>query len=632
MNKETQTEHPAHKSTASDTAHDAASAKHEHDMVNPASLEHIRHSLAHLLATATVSLYPDTLLTIGPAVENGFYYDMDFSAHATPLKDADLPVIEQKMRDILKEWTIASKRGTAPRAAQFLHKEVSAEEARALFANNPYKLELIEEISARGEKITLYTVGAGTQHEFTDLCRGGHADDMSAIDQNSFTINRLAGAYWRGDEKNKMLTRVYGFAFHTKEELKAYTVQIEEAKKRDHKKIGKELNLFTFSELVGPGLPLWTPKGTILRECLNDYVMELRSKYGYQKVSIPHITKKDLYEKSGHWDKYKDDLFKIETREKHVYAMKPMNCPHHTQIFDSEMRSYRDMPQRYCETTAVYRDEQSGELSGLSRVLCITQDDAHVFCRVNQINEEVESVWSIITQFYSTFGFTQMTPRLSRRDPETLDKYLGESSNWDFAEEKLKSVIESHTKEWIDGPGESAFYGPKIDFMAKDALGRNHQVATIQLDFVQPERFGLYCINEKGEKETVVMLHVAIMGSIERFLSVIIEHFAGAFPVWMSPIQAMVVPIGERQFEYAEEVFAALKQAGVRVKKDLSSDSLGKKIRNAKTDKIPYVLVIGDKEIETKTVTVESRTGNEGAVDVAAFIERIMHETKNRTL
>lgn len=593
------------------------------------SIEHIRHSLAHLLATATVSLYPDTLLTIGPAVENGFYYDMDFTA---PLKDADLPVIEQKMRDILKEWTIASKKGSAPDAVHFLRKEVSVDEARALFVNNPYKLELIEDINAKGEKITLYTVGSGTAHEFTDLCRGGHADDMSTIDPNSFTVTRVAGAYWRGDEKNKMLTRVYGLAFSTKDELKAYQALMEEARKRDHKKIGKELNLFTFSELVGPGLPLWTPKGTILRETLNDYVMELRAKYGYQKVSIPHITKKDLYEKSGHWEKYKDDLFKIETREKHVYAMKPMNCPHHTQIFDSEMRSYRDMPQRYCETTAVYRDEQSGELSGLSRVLCITQDDAHVFCRVNQIDEEVENVWSIISNFYSTFGFTQMTPRLSRRDPQNPDKYLGGSTNWDLAENTLKEVINSHTDKWIDGPGEAAFYGPKIDFMAKDAIGRNHQVATIQLDFVQPERFGLYCINEKGEKETVVMLHVAIMGSIERFLSVIIEHFAGAFPVWMSPIQVKVVPIGERQFDFAYEVFTALKKAGIRAEVDLSGDSLGKKIRNAKTDKIPYTLVIGDKEIESKTVTIESRTGNEGAVSVEQFIARVTSEINTRSL
>jgi threonyl-tRNA synthetase len=569
-----------------------------------------------------MNVYPSTLLTIGPAVENGFYYDMDF---VEPLKDSDLEGLETKMRDILKEW---SKK----LAGTFQHKEVSVDEARALFANNPYKLELIEEINSKGEKITLYTVGEGSDYVFTDLCRGGHCDNMNTIEFGSFKLNRIAGAYWRGDEKNKMLTRVYGLAFETKDELVAYEHQMEEARKRDHKKIGKDLNLFTFSELVGPGLPLWTPKGTQLRESLNDYVMELRSKYGYQKVSIPHITKKDLYEKSGHWEKYKEDLFKIETREKHVYAMKPMNCPHHTQIFDSEMRSYRDMPQRYCETTAVYRDEQSGELSGLSRVLCITQDDAHVFCRVNQINDEVENVWNIISNFYSTFGFSHIVPRLSRRDPETPEKYLGNSKNWDFAENTLKEVIESHTKEWLDGPGEAAFYGPKIDFMAKDAIGRNHQVATIQLDFVQPERFELYCINEKGEKESVVMLHVAIMGSIERFLSVIIEHFAGAFPLWMSPVQVKVIPIGERQMEYANEVFAELKKNNIRVEFDSSNDSLGKKIRNAKTDKIPYVLVLGDKEIESKTVTLESRKGNEGALSLDSLIERMKEEIKNRSL
>ena len=593
------------------------------------SIEHIRHSLAHLLATATVSLYPDTLLTIGPAVENGFYYDMDFTA---PLKDADLPAVEQKMRDILKEWTLANKKGTSVDAVHFLHKEVSIDEARALFANNPYKLELIEEINARGEKITLYTVGSGTSHEFTDLCRGGHCEDMSTIDPKSFTLTRIAGAYWRGDEKNKMLTRVYGYAFATENELKEYSNQIEEAKKRDHKKIGKELNLFTFSELVGPGLPLWTPKGTILRETLNDYVMSLRSRYGYQKVSIPHITKKDLYEKSGHWDKYKEDLFKIETREGHVYAMKPMNCPHHTQIFDSEMRSYRDMPQRYCETTAVYRDEQSGELSGLSRVLCITQDDAHVFCRVNQINEEVENVWSIITEFYSTFGFTQMTPRLSRRDPANPDKYLGDSTNWDLAETTLKEVIESHTKQWIDGPGEAAFYGPKIDFMAKDALGRNHQVATIQLDFVQPNRFELYCINEKGEKEAVVMLHVAIMGSIERFLSVIIEHFAGAFPIWMSPVQIRVVPIGERQEQFAQETLTKFKKAGIRADIDNSNDSFGKRVRGAKNEKIPLIAVIGDKEMEAGQVTLEGRTDKVGVMSVDEALAYVQDKIQTRAL
>lgn len=579
-------------------------------MKNNEPIEHIRHSLAHLLAAAVLELYGTAQVTIGPAIEDGFYYDIDMPK----IGDDDLKTIEAKMKEILPTWT------------SFEKMDVDAEFARNHFKNNPYKLELIEEIIARGEQITLYKSG-----NFIDLCRGGHVDDMKNVDPESFTLTKIAGAYWRGNEKNKMLTRIYGFAFENKVALDAHMNMMEEAKKRDHKKLGKELGLFTFSELIGPGLPLWTPKGTVLRETLNDFVMSLRAKYGYQKVSIPHITKKDLYEKSGHWAKYQDDLFKIETREKHVYVMKPMNCPHHTQIFDSEMRSYRDMPQRYCETTAVYRDEQSGELSGLSRVLCITQDDAHVFCRVSQINEEVESVWNIINEFYGTFGFTEIIPRWSRRDPETPEKYLGDVGNWDIAEETLKNVISAHTKNWIDGPGEAAFYGPKIDFMAKDALGRKHQVATIQLDFVQPSRFELTCINEKGEKEGVVMLHVAIMGSIERFLSVVIEHFAGAFPTWLSPVQIKVVPIGDRQTDFAHDVYTELKNAGIRAEIDQSGDSLGKKVRNAKTEKIPYVMVIGDKEMASGEMSLEGRTEKldpKTISDVIAFLKKEIEEKK----
>ena len=581
------------------------------NMNNTENLEYIRHSLAHLLGAAVLRLYPTAHITLGPAVDDGFYYDID----GVKVVEEDLPKIEAMMREILPTWD------------GFTARTLTADEARALFANNPYKLELIEEIIARGEQITTYTSG-----DFTDLCRGGHVTSMKHVDPGCFKLSRIAGAYWRGDEKNKMLTRIYGLAFATQAELEAHVTMIEEAKKRDHKKIGKEMGLFTFSELVGPGLPLWTPKGTILREVLNDYVMELRATYGYQKVSIPHITKKDLYEKSGHWDKYKDDLFKIETREKHVYAMKPMNCPHHTQIFDSALRSYRDMPQRYCETTAVYRDEQSGELSGLSRVLCITQDDAHVFCRVNQIEEEIKSVWNIIFNFYSTFGFDNITPRLSRRDPDTLDKYLGDVKNWDIAEDTLKKVITSNTENMIDGPGEAAFYGPKKDFMAKDALGRKHQVATIQLDFVQPKRFGLTCVNEKGEKEDVVMLHVAIMGSIERFLSVIIEHFAGHFPVWLAPVQVKVIPIGERQADFAHSIYKKMKDAGIRVEVDQSGESLGKKVRFAKTDKIPYVLVIGDKEIESGMFALETKDGKKDAATIDTVIDNLKTEIVNRVL
>lgn len=561
------------------------------------SLENKRHSLAHVLAGAILKLFPDALMTIGPAVENGFYYDIDFTSNSP--KEEDFEKIQNEMKNVLKAW--------ATNGHSFVQQKVTEDEAKDFFKNNPYKLELIQGVVDRGEEITLYVSGKGTEYEFTDLCRGGHVENTKDIDEGSFALDKIAGAYWRGDEKNKMLVRIYGLAFETKEELDLFIHNREEAKKRDHKKLGKELGLFTFSELVGPGLPLWTPKGTILREQLNNYVMELRSKYGYQKVSIPHITKKELYQTSGHWDKYKDDLFKIVTRENHEYVMKPMNCPHHTQIFDSTMRSYRDMPQRYCETTAVYRDEQSGELSGLSRVLCITQDDAHVFCRINQIDQEIKSVWDIIFEFYTTLGFNDIIPRLSFRDSETPEKYLGDVSNWDIAENTLRRVVDSNTRNSIEGPGEAAFYGPKIDFMAKDAMGRSHQVATIQLDFVMPKRFELTCVNEKGEKEDVVMLHVAIMGSIERFLSVTIENFAGAFPLWLSPVQLKIIPIGERQLDFAYDLFKKIIKTDIRVEIDQSNEGLGKKVRASKVEKIPYLVVIGDKEIESNTFSLEGR-------------------------
>lgn len=578
------------------------------------ALNNKRHSLAHVLAMAILQAYPEAKLTLGPAIDTGFYYDIDFGAKKPT---------EDNLKDLTKAMQKIVRKG-----ANFSHKKVSKDEALAHFANNPYKSELIKEIAEKGEVITLYTTDW-----FTDLCRGGHVEDLKDIDPESFKLEKIAGAYWRGDEKNPMLTRVYGLAFDTKAELDAYITQQEEAKKRDHRKLGKELGLFVFSDLIGAGLPLWTPKGTIIREELQDFVWSLRKTRGYGKVVIPHITKQNLYEKSGHWAKYAEDLFKINTRDGHVFAMKPMNCPHHTQIFDSEQRSYRDMPQRYAESTMVYRDEQTGELSGLSRVISITQDDAHVFCRVNQIEDEVKSIWEIIETFYSKFGFT-LTPRLSRRDLTTPEKYLGKVENWEIAENKLKDVIlKNFGAEYIDGPGEAAFYGPKIDFIAKDAIGRKLQVATIQLDFVQPERFELTCINEKGEKESVVMIHCAIMGSFERFLAVAIEHFAGAFPTWLSPVQVRVVPIGERQTEFADAVYKALKQADVRVELDASNDSLGKRIRNAKTDKVPYIIVLGDKEVESKMLTVEKRDGSKiENISIEDFTQTLTQEIKNRAL
>lgn len=582
-------------------------------MNNTEKLHNIRHSLAHLLAAAILELYPDTKNTIGPAIDDGFYYDFEFSS---PVSEKELPKIEKKMKELLASWN------------KFENEEKTPNEAKEYFKNNEYKIELINDIVEKGEKITFYTSG-----NFTDLCRGGHTENpVKDISADAFTLDRVAGAYWRGDEKNKMLTRIYGLAFETKEELEAYLNQREEARKRDHKKIGKELGLFVFSELVGAGLPLWTPKGTIIRELLNDYVWSLRKTRGYQKVCIPHITKKELYETSGHWAKYAEDLFKIHTREDHLYAMKPMNCPHHTQIFDSVPRSYRDMPQRYAETTMVYRDEQSGELSGLSRVLSITQDDAHVFCRENQIETEALAIWEIIETFYKTFGF-DLQVRFSTHDPKQREKYLGSDETWKKAEDALESLMKQKGVTWLDGVGEAAFYGPKIDFIAKDSIGRVLQVATIQLDFNQPKNFGLVCTNEKGEKEQIVMIHAAIMGSIERFSSTLIEHTAGNFPLWLSPVQVAIVPVRENHQELAKQIRDMLKEKDIRVELFEENDSLGKRINHAKANKIPYVIVLGDKEQTAGILTIEKRDGSKiEGISKEDFLNQILEKTNSKSL
>ncbi|MEI6494728.1 MAG: threonine--tRNA ligase, partial [bacterium] len=404
----------------------------------------------------------------------------------------------------------------------------------------------------------------------------------------------------------------------------------EEAKKRDHRKLGVELDLFTFSQLVGPGLPLWTPRGTIIRDQLNDYVWELRGAKGYERVAIPHITKKDLYETSGHWMKFANELFKIQTREGKTYCLKPMNCPHHTQIYDHLPRSYRDMPQRYAETTMVYRDEQSGELGGLTRVLSITQDDAHVFCRYNQIKQEFFAIWEVIDTFYKTFDF-KLRVRLSFHDPEHMEKYLGTPEIWQQVESEIKDIAEEMKADYFIGLGEAAMYGPKLDFMAKDSIGREHQVATIQLDMNMPERFDLNCINEKSEKERIVMIHCAIMGSIERFSAVLIEHLAGNFPTWLAPIQVMILPIGEAHQEYANKVKAELETKKIRIK-ILTGDTLGKRIRETKLQKVPYILVLGDKEVEDNSVTVERRGSEEKGtlMALADFISQVTNEIKSR--
>lgn len=547
----------------------------------------IRHTLAHLLAMAAKEFDPKVVLGIGPVTDDGFYYDFQFTKTPAP---EDLKGLEKTMRKLVNK--------KLPMTGRTIDKK----EGETLFADQPFKLELLSEYATEGKTLTAYTVG-----DFTDLCKGGHVENTGEIAADAFSLTRIAGAYWRGSEKNPMLTRIYGFAFGTGKELDDHLKMLEEAKKRDHRKLGKELGLFVFSDLVGAGLPLWTPKGTIVRELLNDYVWALRRARGYKRVTIPHITRKALYETSGHWKKFSQELFRITTREGHEFAMKPMNCPHHAQIFAAEPKSYRDMPERYAETTMVYRDEQSGELSGLTRVLSITQDDAHVFCRESQIATEIFAIWDIIDTFYGTFGYTERRVRFSRHDPKAFEKYLGTPEVWKKAEDAIRKLMEERGAEYIDGEGEAAMYGPKIDFLAKDSLGRTFQVATIQLDFNQPANFGLVCTNEKGEKEQVVMIHCAIMGSIERFMAALIEHVGGNFPLWLAPVQVAILPIGETHAAFGKEVADMLARADIRTELALESESLGKKIRSVKLQKIPYFLVIGDNEMKNGVVTLESR-------------------------
>ena len=595
-------------------------------------LAHIRHSLAHLLAAAVLELYPNTKPTLGPAIENGFYYDFEFG---TPISDKDLPSIEKKMREILKTWET------------FHGIEVSANEARDIFSDNPYKTELINEIASRNEKITLYYSGpkknipsvsdllnakrsdflqeienprsAKADRDYTlhagfiDLCRGGHVENPSKdINPDSFKLSHIAGAYWRGDEKNKMLTRVYGLAFNTEKELGEYEKMREEAEKRDHRKLGKELDLFTFSDLVGSGLPLFTPKGATMREAIVERLQNISKRYGYEKVSIPHIARIELYETSGHAAKFKDEFFYVHgAQSDQKFVMKPMNCPHHTQIYASKPRSYRDLPIRYNELTMQYRDEKPGQLLGLSRVRSISIDDAHIFCRPENIKQEVLNIVKIIEEFYSALNMWKKGETfwvsLSVRDPKTPEKYLGKDENWQKAEKYLEEVSKEMGLDAVRMEGEAAFYGPKLDFKFKDALNREWQLATAQIDFVQPERFGLEYTDKDGSRQTPVMIHRAIAGSLERFMGILIEHYAGAFPFWLAPVQVRVLPVGENQLPYAKEVFEELKKSGIRAELDESNETLGKKVRAVKLEKIPYWIVVGEKEMKENKVTLESR-------------------------
>ncbi len=564
------------------------------------NLEKIRHTLSHVLAAAVKELYKDAKFGIGPAIYNGFYYDIDFGD--TKVSDAELSKIEKKMRGIIARKLPMTKR------------VVSKTEALNWARDNGqnYKIELIEELP-ESEDISFYDMG----DLFTDLCKGPHVKDLSQV--GPFKLIRIAGAYWRGDEKRPMLTRIYGVAFETEEELDTYLKQQEEAKKRDHRKLGKELDLFCFSDLVGAGLPLFTPRGTELRELMANYSLSLRGREGFKKVWTPHITKTDLYKASGHYAKFGDELFMVHSQVSgEDFAMKPMNCPHHAQIFASRPRTYRDMPVRYMEATTDYRDEKTGELGGLSRVRSLTQDDSHVFCRNDQIKEEVKRLVGIVKELYETVGMQKLRARLSYRSDE--DKYLGDKKLWQMAQEQIKQAAVDNNLDFFEQEGEAAFYGPKIDFMAEDALGREHQLATIQLDFVQPERFGLEFTNKKGEKERPVMIHHATLGSIERFLSVFIEHTGGWFPFWCAPEQVRIVTVNDQVDDYVAKITSVLddiilekplKHNELRFTVDNSADSLGKKIRRATEMKIPCVIIVGPKDAEDKIVSIRLRDKEE---------------------
>ena len=563
-------------------------------------VDRMRHTLSHVMATALTEMYPGIRFGVGPAIKDGFYYDVDLSKVKTKngevvkISDADLSKIEKKMRGIIA------------RGFKMQYSEKSRAEALDWAKQNgqDFKIELINELP-EGEVISFYQLG-----DFTDLCKGPHIESDKEV--GAFRLTRVAGAYWRGDENKPMLTRIYGVAFETEDELKEYLEKIEEAKARDHRKLGKELDLFCFSDLVGAGLPLFSPRGTVLREMVSGYSLSLRGASGFEKVWTPNITKMDLYKTSGHYAKFGDELFIVHSQVNgEDFALKPMNCPHHAQIFASRPRTYKEMPVRYMEATTDYRDEKSGELGGLSRVRSLTQDDSHVFCRKSQIEDEIKNLIKIVRELYTTVGMGKLRARLSYRSNE--DKYLGDMSLWEMAQAQIKSAAIDNGLDFFEAEGEAAFYGPKIDFMAEDAIGREHQVATVQLDFVQPERFDLNFINEKGEKERPVMVHHATLGSIERFLSVFIEHTAGWFPFWCAPEQVRIVTVNDGVLGYVLEIEDVLKQIvldkplkynELRFTSDKTDDSLGKKIRRATSIKIPVILVVGPKDMEARTVSV----------------------------
>ncbi|MFA5987367.1 MAG: threonine--tRNA ligase [Candidatus Paceibacterota bacterium] len=572
----------------------------------------VRHSLCHLMSSAIMELYPKAGLGVGPAIEDGFYQDYDLPE---TINESILPKLEKRVRELIKE------------KIAFVQHRMGFDEARKLYKDDPYKTELINELEKSGEKdVSFFKSG-----NFDNLCLGPHVKTTVEIDPTAFKLTRIAGAYWRGDSKNKMLTRIYGVAFENKEKLDAYLNMLKEAEKRDHRKLGKEMDLFTFSEYIGSGLPLYTPRGALIRRLLNEYIESLQSKVGYTQVWTPQIAKAELFKISGHYDKYKDDMFKVSSNySEEEFFLKPMNCPQHTQIYKSQMRSYRDLPLRYTDFAMLYRDEKPGELNGLARVRSFSQDDCHVFCREDQVDEEIDLALNMTKEAMATFGF-KYKYRLSTRDPKHPEKYCGDPKTWDKVEAWAEKIMKRHNIEYFDGPGEAAFYAPKMDLIATDALGRDWQLSTVQIDFVMPERFGLSYIDNDGKEKRPVMIHRAIIGSPERFIMVLLEHYAGALPTWLFPNQVQILPISQKFSDYANQVANKLKERSVRVTIDNSDETLGKKIREAKKSKVPYIIVVGEKEQTGKTITAEKR-GGESLKDlkIEEFIDLITEEIASK--
>lgn len=559
--------------------------------IDQESLDHLRHSCAHLLGAAVLELYPGAKLTIGPAIEQGFYYDVDFP-DGVKVSDQDLPAIEQKMRQLVKKWQ------------QFERREVSQAEALAFYSQNQYKQELINEFAGAGQQLSFYKAG-----QFEDLCRGGHVDHPSQ-ELKHFKLMSIAGAYWRGDEKNKMLTRIYGVAFASQAELDQHLQQLEDAKLRDHRKLGQELELFFIDEMVGKGLVMWLPKGNIVKEEVESLARQLEAEDGYLRVTTPHIAKKELFETSGHLPYYQDGMYPGMEMDDGTYYLKAMNCPHHHRMYLHQPRSYRDLPLRLAEYGMVYRNELSGTLAGLLRVRGLCMNDAHIYCRKDQIKDEFKKVMRLTLRFFEIFKLEDYWFRLSKWDPAHTDKYINEPENWEYSEQVLREVLQEMEVPFVEADDEAAFYGPKVDVQFRSVIGREETMSTIQLDFVARKRFGLEYVDDQGQKNPdVFVVHRAPLSTHERFMAFLIEHYAGAFPLWLAPVQVKLLPIADRHAEYAREVLQQLQAVGIRAELDDRSETLNHKIREAQHHKVPQMWIIGDKELEQQQISIRHRDG-----------------------